>query len=220
MNVNEVLANRALELLGKARGDYAALSPNNHVNFGQSTNDTFPTALHLATLNRIRLLPIVERLADVFDERGASFHDVLKAGRTHLVDAVPITLGQEFYGYAEALRRSTRFLRAASEELLNLAIGGSAVGTGLNVKRGYREAVVRKLGTMTGTTFSARHRILREAMQAGSRSARRRARSTWARAELVRVGDDLRLLASGPVTGFAESAFPRCNPARRSCPRR
>jgi aspartate ammonia-lyase len=218
MNVNEVICNRALERLGKHRGEYAFLSPNDHVNYGQSTNDTYPTALHLAALERwAQLLPVLEALAAAFDERGRAFHGVLKAGRTHLQDAVPVRLGQEFRAYAEAVRRSMRLGQAAAGELGDLAIGGSAAGTGLNVRPGYPQMMVEELQKLTGLPLRNAP-DLREAMQSrqavGAMSAALRALAL----ELVRIANDLRLLASGPATGFAEITLPAVQPGSSIMP--
>jgi aspartate ammonia-lyase len=218
MNVNEVIANRALEILGKPRGDYATLSPNDHVNYGQSTNDTFPTALHLAALDKwTALLPVLEDLAEALDERGRAFHDVLKAGRTHLQDAVPVRLGQEFRAYAEAIRRSIRLGQAAADELCDLAIGGSATGTGLNVAAGYREKVVDELRKLTGLPL--RPAVdLREAMQSRQAAGAMSGALRGLALELTRIANDLRLLASGPATGFAEITLPAVQPGSSIMP--
>ncbi|HVR39487.1 MAG TPA: lyase family protein, partial [Thermoanaerobaculia bacterium] len=151
MNCNEVLANLANVSLGGARGDDKPVHPNDQVNMSQSTNDVVPTAIRIAILFLLDLLyPQLEALADVLDEKGAQFADVIKSGRTHLQDAVPITLGQEFRAYAAAVRRSTRLLRNVSEEVEELGIGGTAVGTGINTPLGYRFAVLRHLNASTG----------------------------------------------------------------------
>lgn len=218
MNVNEVVANRALERLGRPRGDYAALSPNDDVNYGQSTNDTFPTALHLAALDKwTQLLPVVEALAAALDERGRAFHDVLKSGRTHLQDAVPVRLGQEFRAYAEALRRSVRIGQQAADELCELAIGGSAVGTGLNVKPGFAAAVVADLRGATGLPLR-QATDLREAMQSRQAVGAMSAALRGLALELTRVANDLRLLSSGPATGLAEIALPAVQPGSSIMP--
>ena len=151
MNVNEVLANRALEILGAGRGEYSRLHPNDHVNMSQSTNDTFPTAMHLATLLAWGdLRPVLVELAVAFHAKGDEFATLVKSGRTHLKDAVPVTLGQEFDAWGAAIDRSVRFLDAAVDDLRELPIGGNAAGTGINLPDGYRPAIVRRLSELTG----------------------------------------------------------------------
>src|SRR5881628_3403379 len=155
MNANEVIANRALELLGEARGQRARIHPNDHVNMGQSTNDVFPTAIHVAAYGEITraLLPALEELAAAFEERAAAFADVVKAGRTHLQDAVPMTLGQEFGGYASVIRHGVARVRATLPHLAELPIGGTALGTGINAPPGFGERVAAELARATGLPF-------------------------------------------------------------------
>lgn len=218
MNVNEVIANRALKLLGKPRGDYSFINPNDHVNYAQSTNDTFPTALHLATLERwSQLLPALENLADALEERGRAFDHVLKAGRTHLQDAVPIRLGQEFHAYGQAIRRSIRICQAAADELCDLAIGGTAAGTGLNAPPGYREKVIEQLRLLTGFPLRSSP-DLREAMQSRQAVATMSGALRSLALELTRIANDLRLLTSGPATGLAEIVLPTVQPGSSIMP--
>src|SRR5262245_19753973 len=151
MNVNEVLANRASEILGGARGEYRLVHPNDHVNFGQSTNDTYPTALRLSALLVLRDLdPTLARLEITLDAKAKEFDGVLKSGRTHLQDAVPIRLGQEFGGYARAIGRCRAVLGDAARLASELGLGGTAAGTGLNTAPGYREAAIHYLRDLTG----------------------------------------------------------------------
>ncbi|HET8799326.1 MAG TPA: lyase family protein, partial [Thermoanaerobaculia bacterium] len=165
MNGNEVIANLANLSLGGRLGEYDPVHPNDHVNMAQSTNDVFPTALRIATLMLLaQLTPELQRLVEALDQKGAEFADVIKSGRTHLADAVPVTLGQEFRAYAAAMRRSTRLLEDAAGELHILGIGGTAAGTGLNAPRGYRVAVIRHLRDATGLDLRSSD-DLREAMQ-------------------------------------------------------
>lgn len=218
MNVNEVIANRALELLDRPRGDYQTISPNDHVNRAQSTNDTFPTALHLAALDRWEALkPALHTLGEAFEERGHAFHPLIKAGRTHLQDAVPIRLGQEFKAYAAAIRRSIRLGETAAEELRELAIGGSATGTGLNVPPGYRDLVITELSEVTRQKLR-RAEDLREAMQSRQAVAAMSAVLRNLALELTRIANDLRLLASGPATGLAEITLPAVQPGSSIMP--
>src|SRR5690349_13539512 len=150
MNCNEVLANLANLSLGGKLGEYKPVNPNDHVNMSQSTNDVFPTAIRIATLLLMeRLGPQLDALVDALDAKGDEFADVIKSGRTHLADAVPVTLGQEMKAYAAAMRRATRLLRDATEELRVLGIGGTATGTGINTPVGYRFSVVRHLSEST-----------------------------------------------------------------------
>src|SRR5947209_2825662 len=165
MNVNEVLANRAEEILGGKKGEYKKVNPNDHPNFGQSTNDTVPTAMQMmARIMLDDLLKAVDRLADAFEDKGKEFDQVLKSARTHLQDAVPIRLGQEFAAYAVAIRKCRHWFEHAARELEELGIGGSAAGTGLNTHPDYRFKVVQKLKEWTGVPFRNAD-DMREAMQ-------------------------------------------------------
>ena len=218
MNCNEVIANLANVKLGGKIGEYKPVNPNDHVNMAQSTNDVFPTALRIAALLLLeQLFPQLELLIEALDERGDAFRDVIKSGRTHLQDAVPVTLGQEFKAYASAMRRSTQLLRDAARELEVLGIGGTAAGTGMNAPVGYRFVVVRHLRDFTGLDLRASD-DLREAMQsqlpvvAVSASLRNLA------LELTRITNDLRLLASGPQTGLAEILLPAVQPGSSIMP--
>ncbi len=218
MNVNEVIANRALEILGRPRGDYAFLSPNDHVNSGQSTNDTFPTAIHLSALMLWKdLQPILKALISALQRKAREFDSVIKPGRTHLQDALPLRLGQEFQAYARALERSLQHLEHSRQDLLELAIGGSAVGTGVNTQPGYRSRVIRHLRELSGfPVYSATD--LREAMASrqavGNVSGALRSLAL----ELIRLANDLRLMASGPATGLNEIRFPAVQPGSSIMP--
>jgi aspartate ammonia-lyase len=214
MNVNEVIAN----LANPRRGTYTPVHPNDHVNMAQSTNDVFPTAIRIATLLLLgELFPQLDALAGVFDERGGAFKDVIKSGRTHLQDAVPLTLGQEFRAYGSATRRATRLLRDAANELRVLGIGGTAVGTGMNAPRGYRQIVVRRLNEMTHLDLTATD-DLREAMQSQLPVAAVSGALRNLGLELTRITNDLRLLASGPQTGLAEITLPAVQPGSSIMP--
>jgi aspartate ammonia-lyase len=218
MNVNEVIAGLAAEVLGKPRGDRSAVHPNDDVNLGQSTNDTFPTALHLAAIAVGR--PLVEevgRLAASFARKGEEFADVLKSGRTHLMDAVPVTLGQEFRAFATALDRRKQALARSLDGLRELALGGTAAGTGLHAPPGFREKAIALLCEMTGEKLSPAADP-REALQsraaAGDYSAALRAFAL----ELCRIANDLRLLASGPAAGLDEIRLPAVQPGSSIMP--
>ncbi len=218
MNCNEVIANLANLTLGGNLGEYSPVHPNDHVNMAQSTNDVFPAAIRIATLLLLdQLTPQLEGLSAALAGKGAEFADVIKSGRTHLADAVPVTLGQEFNAYAAAVRRATRLLLDAGDELRQLGIGGTAVGTGINAPTGYRYVVIRHLAELTGLELEAID-DLREGMQsqlpvvAVSSALRNLA------LELTRVTNDLRLLASGPQTGLAEITLPSVQPGSSIMP--
>jgi aspartate ammonia-lyase len=218
MNCNEVIANLANLKLGRALGEYTPVNPNDHVNMSQSTNDVFPTATRVATALLLgQLLPALDLLQQALDRKGNEFADVIKSGRTHLQDAVPVTLGQEFKAYAAAVKRANRLLGDASDELRELGIGGTATGTGINTPLGYRYAVVRHLNALLGEEFHS-SADLREAMQsqlpvvAVSSALRNLA------LELTRIVNDLRLLASGPHTGLAEITLPSVQPGSSIMP--
>lgn len=218
MNVNEVLANRAEEILGGAKGEYARVNPNDHPNYGQSTNDTFPTAMRvMSRLMLADLLPAVDRLIEAFAAKGKEFDHVLKSGRTHLQDAVPIRLGQEFAAYGVALEKSKRPLMDAARELEELGIGGSAAGTGLNTHPDYRFRVVALLGAYTGIEFRAAP-DMREAMQSNLPMAALASGLRIFCLELTRIANDLRLLCSGPLTGLAEIVLPPVQPGSSIMP--
>jgi aspartate ammonia-lyase len=214
MNVNEVIAN----LANPERGTYTPVHPNDHVNMAQSTNDVVPTAIRVAaTMLLGDLFPALDALGDALDERGTAFEDVIKSGRTHLQDAVPVTMGQEFHAYAAAVRRATRLLREAARELLVLGIGGTAAGTGMNAPKGYRFAVIKHLNELTRYEFTPTD-DLREAMQSQLPVAAVSSALRNLALELTRITNDLRLLASGPQTGLAEIILPSVQPGSSIMP--
>jgi aspartate ammonia-lyase len=218
MNVNEVIANLALEILGAERGQHKRLSPNDHVNFGQSTNDTVPTVIHLAALKLGRALAgVVEKLADAFAAKAEQFAGVIKSGRTHLQDAVPITLGQEFRGYASALRLAAGLIEQATQPLEELALGGSAVGTGMNTHREYRVLAIAELARITGLPLRPAADP-RQAMQSMLPVSNFHSSLKNLALELTRIANDLRLLASGPTTGFDEIVLPAVQPGSSIMP--
>jgi aspartate ammonia-lyase len=220
MNVNEVLANRANEILGGALGAYDHVDPNNHVNFGQSTNDAFPTAMRLAILTAARdlLHAPLDAFEDSLREKGRAFDGVLKSARTHLQDAVPIRLGQEFTAYAEAVCHSHATLVLAQASCAKLGIGGSAAGTGLNTAPGYRERLIDLLREQTGHDALAPADDMREAMQSQRPVAEVSAALRNLALELGRIANDLRLLSSGPTTGLAEIDLPPVAPGSSIMP--
>ncbi|MBS1709679.1 MAG: aspartate ammonia-lyase [Armatimonadetes bacterium] len=218
MNVNEVLANRAEQILGGNLGEYKLVNPNDHPNYGQSTNDTFPTSMRImARLMLDPLLHEVDRLADALAAKGVEFDGVLKSGRTHLQDAVPIRLGQEFTAYAVSVRRCKRWLESAAEELEELGIGGSAAGTGLNTHPDYRFKVVENLRAYTGHEWR-NSPDMREAMQSQMCMGALAAGLRLLCLELTRITNDLRLLCSGPLTGLAEIVLPPVQPGSSIMP--
>ncbi len=219
MNVNEVIANRAEEILGGKRGEYRLVHPNDHVNSGQSTNDVYPTAMRLAAavLLKERLLPNLEKLGRSFQKKAGEFGRVVKSGRTHLQDAPPVRLGREFRAYARTLRKTQALIEKAGRSLLELGIGGSAVGTGLNTPPGYRERVVRRLARLTGLELRPADDLM-EAMQSGRPFVEVSAGLRGLAVELNRIANDLRLLASGPRTGLAEIIVPAVAPGSSIMP--
>jgi aspartate ammonia-lyase len=218
MNVNEVIANRALEILGHSRGDYARVDPNDKVNKSQSTNDTMPTAIRVTAVRLLRqLVEAVDTLAGTLDAKADEFGDVLKAGRTHLHDATPISLGDEFGAYAFNVRRAADRLRAAEDPLLDVPLGGTAVGNSVNTEPDYPPTVVELLGEITSLPLrEAQDRIaLTQSLGdfvALSGSVRGLA------VELGKIANDLRLLNSGPHTGFDEIELPAVQPGSSIMP--
>jgi aspartate ammonia-lyase len=218
MTANEVLANRASELLGGARGDYRVVHPNDHVNMGQSTNDVFPTATRLALLLTHRPLAEAARaLTASLLGKAEAFQHVLKVGRTHLQDAVPITLGQEFGGYAACLERGADDVDAAAEQLRELNLGATAVGTGLNAGDDYTARAVDNISTLTGVTVvpaANRFRVTQSMGDVLAYSGAMRRLSV----ELSKIASDLRLLSMGPRAGVGEIALPAVQPGSSIMP--
>ena len=208
MNVNEVLANAALEAMGRKKGQYGHLHPNDHVNMSQSSNDTFPTAMHVAVLMGVgRVLPAAGRLASSLRRKARQFAGHKKIGRTHLMDALPVTLGGEFAAYATAVSRASAALDASRKDLRRVALGGTAVGTGANAPRGYRKRAVAELARASGLPLSPEPDMQyalqsRFAVAAASGALRNLA------AEIGRIAGDIRLMASGPLAGLAEVGIP------------
>jgi aspartate ammonia-lyase len=218
MNVNEVIANHGAEKLGGKKGDHHLLSPNDHVNMGQSTNDVIPTAMRLAAL--ALTYPILEtagKLADAFEQKAREFDSILKSGRTHLQDAVPIRLGQEFSGYAKAVRKAKEQIERSACDLEELGIGGSAAGTGVNTHPDYRTLVVRNLRDLTGFNLRNSENLF-EAMQSMAPFAQLSGALRNFSVELIRITNDLRLLSSGPNTGFNEITLPPVQPGSSIMP--
>ena len=218
MNSNEVIANRAAEILGGALGDYSVVHPNDHVNYGQSTNDVFPTSMRLATLLELeKLYPALNGLTKSLDQKAKEFHKILKSGRTHMQDAVPMRLGQEFAAYAGAIRRATEAIKQSSEYLRELGLGGSAVGTGINTHPDYRKKAIAHLAKISGQKVTPvddmRYAMQSNLAMAGVSSALRNLSL-----EIIRISNDLRLISSGPNTGFAEINLPGLQPGSSIMP--
>src|SRR4051812_18178536 len=219
MNVNEVLANRAIQLLGGELGSQQPVGPNDDVNLGQSSNDSFPTAMHLAAIAEIddRLVPAVQDLAAELHEKSTVWMDVVKIGRTHLEDAVPLTVGQEWSGWAAQLNSCIEELQRSREGLYQLALGGTAVGTGLNAPAGFSAEVAAEIARLTGKPFvTAPNKFAAQ----GSLDAIVRAHAALRglAVALMKVANDMRWLASGPRTGFAELHLPANEPGSSIMP--
>ena len=222
MNVNEVIANRAIWYLSGKHldklGNYSIVHPNDHVNFGQSTNDTFPTAMRLASLLLLEeFYPALAEMETAFRNKGREFDKIIKSGRTHLQDAVPVRLGQEFTAYAVALEQLREHIQRNSEPLADLGIGGSAVGTGLNAHPKFPKLVVKRLSVLTGLRLHSAP-DLRAAMQSQFPLAAVSGALRNLALELIRIGNDLRLLTSGPLTGFNEIVLPALQPGSSIMP--
>lgn len=219
MNANEVISNRAIEMLGGVMGSKDPVHPNDHCNRSQSSNDTFPTAMHVATAEEINksLVPALEQLADALEEKSDAFKDIIKIGRTHLQDATPLTLGQEFSGYVAMLRNGVRRVKATLPALYELAQGGTAVGTGINAKIGFAEKFAEEVASFTRLPFVtapnkfeslATHDAMVEAHGALNNVA----------VSLFKIANDIRLLGSGPRSGLGEIALPENEPGSSIMP--
>lgn len=217
MNVNEVIANRALELLGHERGAYAHLHPNDDVNRSQSTNDVYPTAAKLALYAATgRLLDAMSVLANAFTERGGAFAKVVKLGRTQLQDAVPMTLGQEFDAFALTVRDDASLVTRATSALLEVNLGGTAIGTGLNADAGFAQLAVGHLATITSAPVRPARQPVESTQGVGAFLQLSGSLKQFA-LRLAKICNDLRLLASGPVEAWRNSGCPRCRRGRASC---
>jgi aspartate ammonia-lyase len=218
MNSNEVIANRAIEILGGKLGDYTVVHPNDHVNYGQSTNDVFPTGMRLGALLELeKLHPVVDALAAAFEVKGREFDGILTSGRTHMQDAVPIRLGQEFAAYGAAIRHAEKGICNAADTLRDLGLGGSAVGTGINTHPQYREKAIANLARLSGQKLTPAA-DMREAMQSNYCMAAVSSALRNLALEVIRIANDLRLLASGPNTGLREIDLPALQPGSSIMP--
>jgi fumarate hydratase, class II len=219
MNVNEVISNRCIQLCGGTLGSQQPVHPNDHVNMGQSSNDTFPTAMHIAAhaMATQQTLPALKRLRDAIDAKAQQWADVVKIGRTHLEDATPLTVGQEWSGYAGALDDAIAEAEHATKGLLTLAMGGTAVGTGLNAPEGFGDQVAAKIAQMTGAPYvTAANKFTAQGTL--DRMVRAHAGLKVAAVSLFKIANDLRWLGSGPRTGLGELIFPANEPGSSIMP--
>lgn len=219
MNVNEVISNRAIQLLGGTLGSQLPVGPNDDVNMGQSSNDTFPTAMHIAAVEAIdsELVPQLTKLAETIERKADGWMDVVKIGRTHLEDAVPLTVGQEWHGWAGQLRAATAEIMASRTGLYELAVGGTAVGTGLNAPKGFSKDVAAKIAELTGKPFvTAPNKFAAQ----GSLDPMVRAHAALRglAVALMKIANDMRWLASGPRCGLAELKLPDNEPGSSIMP--
>jgi aspartate ammonia-lyase len=218
MNANEVIANVALEYLGHAKGDYDVINPNDHVNFGQSTNDVYPTALHLALILRLgRFLDVLDLLRASFFDKAEEFNRVLKMGRTHLQDAVPMSLGQEFHGWGTTIADEMQRIEEVREHLREVNLGATAIGTSVTAVSGYPELATRYLADVTGIPFVLAHDLVEATSDTGD-YVQLSGVLKRVSAKLTKICNDLRLLASGPRCGFGEINLPQKQPGSSIMP--
>lgn len=219
MNINEVIANRAIEILGGEIGSKKPIHPNDDVNKSQSSNDTFPTAMHIAAYKIVtgQTLPKVQALQDTLSAKAKDFMQVVKIGRTHLMDATPLTLGQEFSGYASQLEHGIRAIKNTLAHLSELALGGTAVGTGINTPAGFAEKVAQKIAELSGLPFvSAENKF--ESLAAHDAIVETHASLKTVAISLMKIANDIRLLASGPRSGIGELLIPANEPGSSIMP--
>ncbi len=219
MNANEVISNRAVELLGGKKGDYRKVSPNDHVNMAQSTNDTIPSSIYISSFESLRddLLPALRKLKKALASKSKAFDKIVKAGRTHLQDAVPMRLGQEFSGYAESVRNDLLRVQNASKALLNLPIGGNALGTGINAHPRFHTCILKEIRKITGVNYKSSKNLfdgIQNVYPALEVSASLRGLAVT----LTKIANDIRLLSSGPRTGFSELRLPAVQPGSSIMP--
>ncbi|ALM27416.1 aspartate ammonia-lyase [Bacillus altitudinis] len=218
MNANEVIGNRALEIMGHQKGEYIHLSPNTHVNMSQSTNDSFPTAIHIAVLKQLDiLLETMQAMHDVFQKKAKEFDHVIKMGRTHLQDAVPIRLGQEFEAYSRVLSRDIKRINQSKQHLYEVNMGATAVGTGLNADPRYIKIVVKKLADISGLPLVGAEHLV-DATQNTDAYTEVSAALKVCMMNMSKIANDLRLMASGPRAGLAEIALPARQPGSSIMP--
>merc|ERR1719270_2923658 len=219
MNTNEVIANRAIEILGGTLGSKSPVHPNDHVNMSQSSNDTYPTAMHIAVAVEIHnvLIPGIKKLHDALDAKAKEYNDIIKIGRTHTQDATPLTLGQEFSGYVTQLAFGIQRIEATLPRLYMLAAGGTAVGTGLNTRKGFAEKVASKVSEITGLPFvTAPNKF--EALAAHDAMVEVSGALNTIACSVMKIANDLRFLASGPRCGLGELSLPENEPGSSIMP--
>ncbi len=219
MNANEVIANRAIELLGGERGSKTPVHPNDHVNRSQSSNDTFPTAMHIALATELQqtLVPSLNALADKLEAKQRDFESIVKIGRTHCMDAVPLTVGQQFSGYVRQIRQGVARVEAAMPALYELAIGGTAVGTGLNTFKGFDEKVAAEVAKLSGLPFVASPNKF-EGLAAHDAVVEASGALNTIAVSLMKIGNDIRMLGSGPRCGLGELILPENEPGSSIMP--
>src|SRR3989344_5589194 len=219
MNLNEVIANRANEILGEKIGSYAQINPNDHVNLSQSTNDTYPTAMYICTYLLIRdeLIPALTHLQKSLEKKADEFKNIVKSGRTHLMDAVPIPLGQEFSGYASTIEKHILIIKNSAENLLEIPIGGTALGTGLNATQNYTTIAVKEISKETKAQFRSPKNFF-SAMQNCGAAVQVSSSLKGVAIDLIKIATDIRLMNSGPVSGFGEITIPALQPGSSIMP--
>jgi fumarate hydratase, class II len=219
MNANEVISNRAIEMLGGVMGSKKPVHPNDHVNMSQSSNDTYPTAMHIACAEEIhhRLLPALRKLHAALDAKARQWTHIIKIGRTHTQDATPLTLGQEFSGYATQVANGIKRVESTLPDLMQLAQGGTAVGTGLNAPKGFAEMVAKRISEITGMAFTSAPNKF-EALAAHDAMVMSHGAINTVAASLFKIANDIRLLGSGPRSGLGELALPENEPGSSIMP--
>ncbi len=219
MNANEVIANRAIELLGGKRGDYTLVHPNDHVNMAQSTNDTIPTSIYISSHEAVRddLIPALSRLKNELSSKSSAFDRIIKSGRTHLQDAVPVRLGQEFSGYAASVKNDMTRMERVLKSLLYVPLGGNAVGTGINAHPRFKPCVIKEIKKITGVQYKSCKNPF-EGIQNVYPALELSASLRAAAVTLTKIANDIRLLSCGPRTGFAEISLPAVQPGSSIMP--
>jgi len=219
MNANEVISNRAIEMLGGTVGSKKPVHPNDHVNMSQSSNDTYPTAMHIAASEEVvhRLLPALRKLRDALDAKAQAWSGIVKIGRTHTQDATPLTLGQEFSGYAQQVENGIERIELTLPMLMQLAQGGTAVGTGLNAPEGFGQAVAERIAAITGLPFTSAPNKF-EALAASDALVMSHGAINTVAASLFKIANDIRFLGSGPRAGLGELALPENEPGSSIMP--
>ncbi len=219
MNANEVVSNRAIEMLGGEMGSKKPVHPNDHVNMSQSSNDTYPTAMHIAAAEEVvhRLLPALAKLRNALNDKAQAWKDIVKIGRTHTQDATPLTLGQEFSGYTQQVQNGLERIEQTLPKLMQLAQGGTAVGTGLNAPVGFAEAVADKIAAITGLPFTSAPNKF-EALAAHDAMVMTHGAINTVAASLFKIANDIRFLGSGPRSGLGELALPENEPGSSIMP--